>query len=538
MSKFRSKMVTISLGSTLVTILGGLLVERAVLREQGIEGVRDNMRAAVLGGEGVEKSFAEMHGLGIFDDARLTAGVGGSDYRLAKMYRTIPIVAASNAIREVAGRQDYEFHLLARHPRNAAHALQPEEERILRQMETKELAEYFEAGKGNEAVYARPILVTQDCLVCHGDPSNSRTKNGRDMFGLPMEGWKAGERRGMFVLKAKLDKVDAAVMAGLGQSFVWLLALGIGIGIAMWVLLSAISRRVVRLVDSMAEDSGLVRIAAGQIVASSQSVTAGVTKRAATLEETAVASELVTSMTRKNTESVRAVAEEVRQVGLAIEEGNIALMDMTVSMDEIRSSGDKVVQILRVIDEIAFQTNMLALNAAVEAARAGDAGTGFAVVADEVRRLAGRCTAAARDTAELIETSIETSSAGGARLGQVTEVIRTITDAAARAMTLADEVTRDSEEQAARIGQVSRALVEINQVTGDTAVSSEETSEAREQLTARSSAMERTAEDLLLLIEGQDYWRLKKKRKAKAAAPAGRFVQASFQKISASERRT
>lgn len=524
MSKFRSKVVAISLGSALVIILGGLVVERAILREQGIEAVRENMRAAVLGGESAAKALAEMRGLQMFDDSRLAAGIGGKfDYRLAKVYRTIPIVRAANAIREVSARQEYEFRTVARHPRNAANAPKPDEDRILRVLETRELPEYFEVtGSGNEAVYARPIIVTTDCLVCHGDPANSATRNGKDLFGLPMEGWKAGQRHGMFVLKTKLDKVDGAAMAGVGQTFLWLLPVAMGVGIAVWALLSGFSRRVVRMVDSMAEDSEIVGSAVGEISASSEWVAAGAVKQAAAIGQTAVASELATSMTQRNAENARAVAEEVRQVSRAIEEGNVALMDMTVSMDEIRSSSDKVAQILRVIDEIAFQTNMLALNAAVEAARAGDAGTGFAVVADEVRRLAGRCTAAARDTAELIETSIETSAAGGSRLGQVTEVIRAITDAAARAKTLVDEVTQGSEEQAARIGEVSRALIEMNRVTGNPGVSSEERSEASVLLTARSKAMERTAEDLLVLIEGPDYWRLKKKRKVKAGAPGGR----------------
>jgi methyl-accepting chemotaxis protein len=404
--------------------------------------------------------------------------------------------------------------MAARHPRNAANAPQPEEERILRLVEIGEIPEYFEVNeKTNEALYARPIPVTQGCLTCHGNA-------GRDVFGFPMEGWRVGQRHGMFVLKARLDKVDAAVMAGLQRTLLWLLPLIFAIGITVWIVISRISRRVVGLVDAMAEDSELARSAAGKVTASSRSVAAGAAKQAARIGDTAGASELVASMTQRNAENARAVAEEVRHVSHSIEEGNIALMDMTVSMDEIRSSGDKVAQILRVIDEIAFQTNMLALNAAVEAARAGNAGAGFAVVADEVRRLAGRCAAAARDTAELIAASIETSSAGGARLGQVTEVIRTITDAAERAKALAVQVTEGSEEQASRIGQVSRALVEVNQVTGSTMVSSQETSEASDELMARSTAVERTAEELLTLIEGPDYWRLKKKRKAKAALRA------------------
>ena len=109
-------------------------------------------------------------------------------------------------------------------------------------------------------------------------------------------------------------------------------------------------------------------------------------------------------------------------------------------MKEINSSSEKISKIIRVIDEIAFQTNILALNAAVEAARAGEAGMGFAVVADEVRNLAHRSAQAAKDTAALIEESIGKSSEGGRKLDQVAASIRQITGSATQVKTLVDEI--------------------------------------------------------------------------------------------------
>src|SRR6266545_2853374 len=102
---------------------------------------------------------------------------------------------------------------------------------------------------------------------------------------------------------------------------------------------------------------------------------------------------------------------------------------MVAAMGEINASSDKISRIIKVIDEIAFQTNILALNAAVEAARAGEAGMGFAVVADEVRNLAQRCSRAAGDTAGLIEDSIGKTKEGKNRLDQVAITFRSITDA-------------------------------------------------------------------------------------------------------------
>jgi methyl-accepting chemotaxis protein/methyl-accepting chemotaxis protein-1 (serine sensor receptor) len=128
-----------------------------------------------------------------------------------------------------------------------------------------------------------------------------------------------------------------------------------------------------------------------------------------------------------------------------------------------------VARIIRVIDEIAFQTNILALNAAVEAARAGEAGMGFAVVADEVRHLAQRCAQAARDTAALIEESISTSNHGKTKL--------------------VEEVSLGSQEQTRGIEQVARALTQMEQVTQQSAASTEESAAAAEELTAQASTL-------------------------------------------------
>src|SRR5207344_1523608 len=119
-------------------------------------------------------------------------------------------------------------------------------------------------------------------------------------------------------------------------------------------------------------------------------------------------------------------------VSQRVAEANATLADMMTSMQEIGASSGKISKIIKVIDEIAFQTNILALNAAVEAARAGEAGLGFAVVADEVRNLAQRSAQAARDTAGMIEESIANSADGNVKLRQLAGVIASITESAGK----------------------------------------------------------------------------------------------------------
>ena len=142
--------------------------------------------------------------------------------------------------------------------------------------------------------------------------------------------------------------------------------------------------------------------------------------------------------------------------------------------------------IIKTIDEIAFQTNILALNAAVEAARAGEAGMGFAVVADEVRNLAQRSAQAARDTAGLIEESMAKSSEGTARVAVVAEAIGSITGAVAKARGLVDEVSVASRQQAQGIDQVTQAIAQMEKVTQGTAATAEESAAASEELSAQA----------------------------------------------------
>jgi methyl-accepting chemotaxis protein/methyl-accepting chemotaxis protein-1 (serine sensor receptor) len=171
-------------------------------------------------------------------------------------------------------------------------------------------------------------------------------------------------------------------------------------------------------------------------------------------------------------------------------------------MDEINESSAKISKIIKVIDEIAFQTNILALNAAVEAARAGEAGMGFAVVADEVRNLAQRCAQAARDTSDLIEDSIGKSGSGKVKVGLVASAIQNITAQFTKVKTLVDEVGHGSAEQTDGIRQVRHALSQMEQVSQSTAATAEESAAAAQQLNAQSEALKSVVVHLNGIIGG------------------------------------
>lgn len=167
-----------------------------------------------------------------------------------------------------------------------------------------------------------------------------------------------------------------------------------------------------------------------------------------------------------------------------------------MAMGEIKGSSEKISRIIKVIEEIAFQTNILALNAAVEAARAGEAGMRFAVVADEVRNLAQRCSQAARDTTALVEDSITKSAAGQSRVDEVAAAVKTISHLSAEIKTLVEDVNAGSREQKTGAEQIARAMTSLQKTTQSSAASAEESAAAAEELTGQFRVLTGIVTDL------------------------------------------
>jgi methyl-accepting chemotaxis protein/methyl-accepting chemotaxis protein-1 (serine sensor receptor) len=262
---------------------------------------------------------------------------------------------------------------------------------------------------------------------------------------------------------------------------------------AMWVMRGA-DRTLKRIAAEIADGARQVASAAAQVSSSSQALAQGSSEQAASLEETSASTEELNSMTQKNAENASLAAGETEKADQLLK-----------SMKEINTSSEKISRIIRVIDEIAFQTNILALNAAVEAARAGEAGMGFAVVADEVRNLAQRCAQAAKDTSDLIEESIVRSNEGKLRLDEVAACITRVFENASRIRVLSSEVHMGSQEQARGIEQIARAVAQMQQVTQSTAASAEESASAGEEMSAQAQHLQAAVERLRELVgAGED----------------------------------
>lgn len=284
-----------------------------------------------------------------------------------------------------------------------------------------------------------------------------------------------------------------------------LLFAAIAVAPLVLLLVARTTRQLRGVATNLAEGAEQITSASSQVASSSQTLAQGASEQASSLEETSSSSEEITSMTRKNAENSQTAAGVMAEVDQRVTEGNRTLADMVQSMQEITGSSDKISKIIKVIDEIAFQTNILALNAAVEAARAGEAGMGFAVVADEVRSLAQRSAQAAKDTSALIEESIAKSNEGSQRLEHVSKVIRAITESASKVKTLVDEVNLGSQEQARGIEQISKSIAEMDRVTQANAASAEQSASASEEMSAQAEALQNIARELHTLVGGGDH---------------------------------
>jgi methyl-accepting chemotaxis protein/methyl-accepting chemotaxis protein-1 (serine sensor receptor) len=294
---------------------------------------------------------------------------------------------------------------------------------------------------------------------------------------------------------------SAAAKEGGGRMITWgLLALCVAVGIGLVFVARGITAQLRGLTRQVAGCARGVSEASVQISSASRALADGASRQASSLEETSASSQELSSMTQSNADNSQEATKLMAKTDTQVTDANRQLGEMVSSMQNIGAASAKIAKIIKIIDEIAFQTNILALNAAVEAARAGQAGLGFAVVADEVRNLAGRCAQAAKDTSNLIAESIETTREGKAKLDLMALAIRGITESAVQVKRLVDEVSVSSGEQARGIEHIATSLGEIEGITQQAAASAQQSATASSSMSAQSEAMDRVSQQLVTMV--------------------------------------
>ena len=258
----------------------------------------------------------------------------------------------------------------------------------------------------------------------------------------------------------------------------------------------ALTRALGEMNDSLRSIVGQVRqgtdsiaTASSQIASGNHDLSSRTEEQASSLEETAASMEELTATVKQNAANAQQANQLAAAASQVAQHGGTTVAQVVETMDAIDASSRKIVDIIAVIDAIAFQTNILALNAAVEAARAGEQGRGFAVVAGEVRTLAGRSAEAAKEIKQLIDDSVGKVAAGSQQVAQAGKTMQEIVGSVQRVTDIMAEITAASHEQTSGIEQINTAVSQMDQVTQQNAALVEESAAAAASLQNQAATL-------------------------------------------------
>ena len=526
--KFRwtiaSRTVAIAWAAVIITAFAGLLIQRSVIRNQGISLVRDGMRGIVLSAESTRAAVGKMNTAAFFDRKSLNEEFSRtSDFRKTRLYDTIPVVAAWKTIQQVADSEGYEFRTPSYNPRNPKNAPDAQETRILNKLSSENSGEYFELDtERNQIVYARAIRLTEECMACHGDPASR--PNGKDALGFQMENWKVGEMHGAFLLRAKMEQVDNQVRAHMLLATLWLAPISLAIGWGAFLItrrvrkplaeavqvmqaiaggdltaevktrnndetgdmaaamqtmssslrgmirelstsaqsLSSLSKALSTNSGHMSDGSRKVSDRAHCVAAAAEQMSMNVTSIAAGMEQTTTNLSSVAGHTEQMTTTIGEIAENSERARRMTEDARSQASQITEQMNHLGEAAQQIGKVTETITEISAQTNLLALNATIEAARAGTAGKGFAVVATEIKALAQQTAEATEDIKSRIHGVQSSAGASISEIEKVSNIIDQVSHIVSSIAAAIEEQTTVTKDIARNIAEASTGVRDAN----------------------------------------------------------------------------
>lgn len=244
-----------------------------------------------------------------------------------------------------------------------------------------------------------------------------------------------------------------------------------------------------KMLSNIRESTMQVTVGADQVSDASQALAQGATEQASATQQINASMSEIAEKTKVNVDQVNTANDLVESMGQEARSINERMSEMMEAMSNINESSENISKIIKVIDDIAFQTNILALNAAVEAARAGVHGKGFAVVAEEVRNLAGKSASAASETAGLIEDSIHKVQLGSKLAEETNESLAGIMEKIEQVVDLTHSIATASNDQATAVTQIDQAINQVSQVTQTNSATSEQCAAASDELSNQAATL-------------------------------------------------
>lgn len=549
---FRNRMLLTIAAACAVCTASAIFVASNKLRERGEDALVEKSRAVLSRLEVGAGYVAQMDTLDAvvaetikkFPDGKI------SEEQKLKVLKSVPIFAAMKIGEIGSEKENYKFRIASDQPRNKENQASPEEAALIERFRKDETyTEHVEVtSDGQFMKVSRPVRISekQGCLTCHGHPSTSPWKNGKDILGYAMEDQKDKDLRGSFTIISSLDPVKASVNGAVRNILLWgTLMTALALSLAFLVIRKPIAG-LSELANNLSGTAEEVAAMSAQIASTSTQLNSGVSEQAAALEETSASMEEMSAMVSRNAENAmksQGVANGSQQNA---EKGKSVVNDMIQSIEQIDQSNNEImVQVeesnrqmseiakliadignkTKVINEIVFQTKLLSFNASVEAARAGEHGKGFAVVAEEVGNLAQMSGTAASEITQILEKSIsrvesivdETKSkvetlmnsgrekvASGTQVArQCGEVLDEIVDGALNVSQMVSEISAGSQEQSRGVIEINKAMIQLNQITNQNTAASQESSAAAERLARQATQLRASVQMLKNTLEGQ-----------------------------------